>query len=122
MFYFQAGAIRALRIVILKSCIVGRSDGQIAVGSLSLDAFEHVLKRVVEEACASGSVSVRERASSVASGGQSVVEGERVKVPSNFAGSVRSDVQSTTSKSSEGATIHDFKYDIRNSRFAPART
>ena len=93
-----------MRILYHNSCvIVGRSDGQLAVSSLSLDAFEHVLKRVVEEALASGSVAVRERAGSVASGGQSVVEGGRDRVPSNFAGSGRSDVQSTTSKSSEVA-------------------
>ena len=73
------------------------------MGSLSLDAFEHVLKRVVQEACASGAVPVRGGADSVVSGEQSVVEGGRDRVPSNFAGTVRSDVQGTTSKSSEAA-------------------
>ena len=87
-----------------KACsFAGRSDGQLAVGSLSLDAFEHVLKRVVEEACASSSVAVRERAGSVVSVDPSGVDGGRSKVPSNFAGSVRSDAQSTTSKTSETA-------------------
>ena len=71
-----------------KTCfIVGRSDGQLSVGSLSLDAFEHVLKRVVEEACAGSSGAVRERAGSVVSVDPSGVSGGRSKVPSNFAGS-----------------------------------
>ena len=96
--------IRIVQLQKRKTCfIVGRSDGQLSVGSLSLDAFEHVLKRVVEEACAGSSGAVRERAGSVVSVDPSGVSGGRSKVPSNFAGSVQSDVQSNTSKTSETA-------------------
>ena len=65
-----------------------RSDGQLAVGAMSVDAFEHVLRRVIQEACPSAPAPRVDGFRSVASeepGDIAVTQRERV--PSIFAGS-----------------------------------
>ena len=65
-----------------------RADGQLSVGAMSVDAFEHVLRRVMQEACPSNPAPRVDGSQSVVSVEPGdAAEPRRERVPSNFAGS-----------------------------------
>ena len=89
-----------------------RSDGQLAVGAMSVDAFEHVLRRVVQEACPSVPAPRVDGSRSVASEEPGdIVVSQRERVPSNFAGSTGG---SSVKSVSTGATGKPGKNLIRS--------
>ena len=90
------------RVLIRVFLFTVRSDGHLAVGAMSIDAFEHVLCRVMQGACSSVPAPRVDGSRSVASeepGDVVATRGERVL--SNFAGSVSG---SSVKSVSTGAT------------------